>query len=113
MCWTQRERFSVSRLVWRALGAKRAHGIAGAEGTPQNAVGHQLPDPLAVQHVALAPADLLRHPRRHEHHLEVGALQRLDRGRFHLGQRCCPMTAVLDGERIDSGNGKPYACQES
>ena len=71
------------------VGAQRAHLVARTERSPQQAVGHQLPDPLAVQHVALAPADLLRHARRHEHHLEARALQRLvdrdpvDRGRFH------------------------------
>ena len=71
------------------VGAQRANLVARTERSPQQAVGHQLPDPLAVQHVALAPADLLRHARRHEHHLEARALQRLvdrypvDRGRFH------------------------------
>ena len=75
------------------VGAQRAHRVARTERSPQKTVGHQLPDPLAVQHVALAPADLLRHARRHQHHLEARALQRLvdrdpvDRGRLHRDLR--------------------------
>jgi len=71
------------------VGAQRANLVARTERSPQQTVGHQLPDPLAVQHVALAPADLLRHARRHQHQLEARALQRLvdrdpvDRGRLH------------------------------
>ncbi len=44
-------------------------------------------DPLAIKHIALATGDLLRHPRRHEHHLEAGAIQNLvDRNPVHRGR---------------------------
>ena len=75
------------------VGAQRANLVAWTERAAQQAVGHQLPDPLAVQHVALAPADLLRHARRHQQHLEARTLQRLvdrdpvDRGRLHRDLR--------------------------
>ena len=71
------------------VGTKRTDRIARTEGTPQKAVGLKLPDPLAVEHIALAPGNLLRHAGRHQHHLEPGALQHLvdrdpvHRGRFH------------------------------
>ena len=67
--------------------AQRTNRVTGPEGPAQQPVRKELPDPLAVQDVALAPRDLLRHPRRHQHHLEAGPVQDLvDRDPVHRGR---------------------------
>ncbi len=69
--------------------AKRADVVAGPERPPQEPVGQELPDPLAVQHVAPAPRDPPPHPRRTRQHPGAGPLQDLaggdpvHRGRLH------------------------------
>ena len=57
---------------------QRAVRVRRPERPPQEPVPHQLPDPLAVLHVALAARRLPRRPRVHEMHVEPGTVQQLE-----------------------------------
>ena len=71
MCCTAR--LCLRRIVsrWRTQLAQHAHRVAGAERTPQQAVAHELLQPLAVQHVGLAARDVLDVARVDQQHREA------------------------------------------
>ncbi len=69
--------------------AQRAHRVGRPERATEQAVGHQLLQPLAVQHIGLAARDILDVPRVDQQHREAARLQELEQrypvhaGRFH------------------------------
>ena len=64
------------------VGAQLADAVRRTERAPEQAEAHQPANPLAVQHVALAPADLLRRllrrPRIHQMHLQACPVEHLE-----------------------------------
>jgi hypothetical protein len=60
-------------------GAQRAHRVTGAERAAQQAVAHELLQPLAVEHVGLAPRHVLHMPRVDQQHGEAACVEQLER----------------------------------
>ena len=71
------------------VGAQDTGFVGRSEGASEKAIGHQLPDPLAVEHIAFATADLFGRPRVDEMDIEALAVEDfierdpVDTGRFH------------------------------
>ena len=66
--------------------AQGAHCIARPEGTAQQAIAHQLLQPLAIEHVGLAPRDVLHMPRVDQQHREAARVAQLEqRDPVHAG----------------------------
>jgi len=67
--------------------------LRGPKGSPQQPIGLQLLDPLAVQHIRLAPAHILQMPRLDQEDLQPALFQDLLQrdpvhpGRFHRHRR--------------------------
>ena len=57
------------------IAAQASYVPVGSEGSRQQAIGVQLLQPLAVQHVGLAPGHVLDAPRVHQHHLKPPLFQ--------------------------------------
>ena len=80
-------------------GAQRAHRVARAEGSAQQAVAHQLLQPLAVQDIALAAGHVLDVLRVDQQHREAARVEQLE-------ERDPIDTGGLHGHGVDAALGK-------
>ena len=82
------------------VGTQPANRVRGTKRASQQTVAHQLPDPLAVEHVALAATDLFGRPRVHQVHREPRPVQ-------HLEHRNPVHPRGLHRHRIDRARVQP------
>ena len=80
MCWTWRAWLLSSISRWRYNAAQHADLLGRTKRPAEQAVGHELLQPLAVQHVGLAPGDVLDVARIDQQHGEAARLQQLEQG---------------------------------
>ena len=93
--------------------AQHAHLLGRTEGRAEQAVGHQLLQPLAVQDIGLAARDVLHMPRVDQEHGEAARLQQLEQrdpvhaGGFHrYGIHAAGLQPFGDGVEVDREAGE-------
>jgi uncharacterized protein (UPF0303 family) len=80
--------------------AQHADLVTGPEGATQQPIAHELLQPLAVEHVALAPADVLDVPSIDPQYVEAAAVEPFEqRDPVHAGGLHC--------YRVHAASGKP------